>query len=411
MKKNSIGVITSGFLPVPATKGGAVENLLVNVMNENEIHNKIKLTIFSVYDNKADRESKKYKNTEFVFFKTGIVSKSIDKIIYFFAKNILKKKNSHSYRYICQRLDYLRQVSKEINKNDYKEILLENHPTQYLALKWKKNYLKYAGRYSYHCHNEFQGLYGCEEIILNTKQFICVSDYIKNTLSEYLKIEKTRFVVLRNCIDENKFNLIINDDERNKIRKKYGFGPNDFVFLFTGRVVPEKGVLELIKAAKNTVNKDFKILIVGSSLNAVKSKSKYEESVKNELEDVKDKIIFTGFVEYELIPQLYNISDVAIIPSVWNDPAPLTIIESLTVGLPIITTNSGGICEYVDNKAAIILERDEKLVENISKSIDVFLNDKDIMKKMARESKKLSKELTRKNYFDNFRRLIDKKVV
>ena len=31
-----IAIITSGFLPVPASKGGAVENIVVNLLNENE---------------------------------------------------------------------------------------------------------------------------------------------------------------------------------------------------------------------------------------------------------------------------------------------------------------------------------------------------------------------------------------
>ncbi len=36
MIKNEIAVITSGFLPIPASKGGAVENLIQNIINENE---------------------------------------------------------------------------------------------------------------------------------------------------------------------------------------------------------------------------------------------------------------------------------------------------------------------------------------------------------------------------------------
>ena len=32
---NKIAIVTSGFLPVPATKGGAVENLIVNIINVN----------------------------------------------------------------------------------------------------------------------------------------------------------------------------------------------------------------------------------------------------------------------------------------------------------------------------------------------------------------------------------------
>lgn len=92
MKKIKLAMITSGFLPVPATKGGAVENLIVNILNENEINNKIEFSIFSIYEEKAILESKKYHNSKFIFIRTGRISKIMDKIVFFIAKNILKKK-------------------------------------------------------------------------------------------------------------------------------------------------------------------------------------------------------------------------------------------------------------------------------------------------------------------------------
>ena len=42
--------ITSGFLPVPATKGGAVETLVQNLIDENEIIKNNKFTVLSIYD-------------------------------------------------------------------------------------------------------------------------------------------------------------------------------------------------------------------------------------------------------------------------------------------------------------------------------------------------------------------------
>ena len=40
---------------------------------------------------------------------------------------------------------------------------------------------------------------------------------------------------------------------------------------------------------------------------------------------MKDKIIFTGFIEYNMIPELYALADIVVIPSIWDDPAPLTV--------------------------------------------------------------------------------------
>ena len=84
---------------------------------------------------------------------------------------------------------------------------------------------------------------------------------------------------------------------------------------------------------------------------------------------IKDKIIFTGYIDYEDMPSIYQLSNIAVLPSMWDEPAGMTMVEAVASGLPLITTNSGGIPEYIPNKLAVILNRDDKLVENITENI------------------------------------------
>lgn len=396
-----LAILTSGFLPVPASKGGAVENLIVNMINQNEKEKKIEITLFSIYDKDAMEEAKKYKKTKVIFIKTNPICKVLDKIIYWLAKNIFRKNNLHSYRFIIQRLDFLNKISKRLKKDNYDKILLENHPTQYLALKWRRNYKKYEDKYYYHCHNEFSGEYGCHKIILKTKKIICVSNYIKESLCKYLNMDKEKFEVLRNCIDKNIFKNNILKEERDIIRKKLEIKKDEIVFVFTGRIVKEKGVLELIKATRLVNKNNFKVLIIGASLNAINNKSKYEEVVQKNLIGIEKKVIFTGYIDYADIYKFYNISDVAIVPSIWNDPAPLSVIEALCCGLPIITTKSGGILEYANEKCAILLDRDEKIVNNIAQAMKELIDNKEARKKMSAESIAISDDLTVENYYKN----------
>lgn len=65
----NIAIITSGYLPVPASKGGAVENIVESWLIENEKYQEVKFTIFSIYDEKASELSKKYKHSDFEFIK------------------------------------------------------------------------------------------------------------------------------------------------------------------------------------------------------------------------------------------------------------------------------------------------------------------------------------------------------
>lgn len=401
-----VAIITSGFLPVPATKGGAVENLIVNLLKENEKKNNVEFNIISIYDDKANNESKKYSNAKFNFIKVNLIVKLVDNITFIVAKKILKKKNSQSYRYIFQRLFFLNKCSRILKENNFDKIILENHPTQFLTLKWRRNYIKYKGKYFYHCHNEFSGTYNCLKIIKNTEKIICVSKYIANTLSAYLEMPPEKFCVLRNCIDFNKFNCELSKQEKLNLRKKYNIKPNTKVLLFTGRIVPEKGVKELILALKNVKHNNYKLLIIGSSLNLINVKTDYQVEVENLIKELNEKIIFTGFINYDDIYKFYRIADIAVIPSIWNDPAPLTIIESLVCGLPIITTNSGGIPEYATNGSAIIINRNENLITNLANEIDKLLDDEEQLRNMQKISKSVSLDLNIDNYYKNFNDII-----
>ena len=395
-----IAVITSGFLPVPPSKGGAVENLLYNLIKENEVNEKFEFEVFSIYNEEASKIAKEYKKTKFQFIKTNKVVEFCDLLTFYFAKNILKKENSQSYRFIFQRLFYLKKVSKALKLYNYDKILLENHPTQYLALKWKKNYKKYDGRYYYHCHNEFPGTYGCSAIIQKTKKILCVSEFISKKIQKNLNIEKDKIYVLKNGVDTKKFEHIFDDQEIVDLKRKLKIEPNDKVLLFTGRLIPQKGVKELLLSIQNLSQK-YKLLILGAALNDLKVETKYEKDIK-ELINHNKNVIFTGFISYEEIWKFYKIADIAVLPSIWDDPAPLTIIEATIAGLPIITTDSGGIPEYVNTKCAIILDRNKYLINQLAINIDKLLGNNELRRKMGEESIKISQNRNVENYYKNF---------
>ena len=287
-------------------------------------------------------------------------------------------------------------------------MLLENHPTQYLVLKWKKNYEKYKNRYYYHCHNEFKGTYGCKDMIRNTNKIICVSDFIAKQVRDYLNISEERCIVLKNGIDTKKFSKIIDDEEKEKIKEQYNIKKEEKILLYTGRIVLEKGIKELLQAVLKVKNKNFKLMIVGSALNDIELKTKFEKEIEDLTKELKDKVVFTGFIDYKEIYKFYSIADIAVLPSICDDAAPLTIIESMASGLPIITTNSGGIPEYAKNGCAIILEKDKDLVINLQLQMEKLLQDDEKRKDMSKISMQNAKNLTVENFYKNFIKQIEK---
>lgn len=404
----NIAIITSGYFPVPATLGGAVEALDENLIKQNEISKKVRFTVFSCYDKEALNQAEKYQYSSFEFITIPWVVQFLDKSIYFFSKNVLHKKKSMSYRYILQRLYYISEVSKKLRDNDYDRILLENHATLFMTLKKYSNYKKYNGKYYYHLHNVVTNGYGCDEIIANCKKVIGVSEYINGTLKKYLgSRDNNAYVVLKNKIDQNQFATKYSKLEKDKIRQKYGMTENDVVVLFSGRFNKEKGIKELLTAFKGVKNTRAKLLVVGGYYFGSGMISPFEKEMYELAKDMGERVKFTGFIPYSKMPELYACSDIVVIPSIWDDPAPLTVIEALTSGKALITTKSGGIPEYADSKTSIILEKDETLVQELEKEINFLIENPKERERMEKEVRVKTIQWNIETYYNDFCNIMD----
>lgn len=404
-----VAIITSGYLPVPAALGGAVESLNDYIIEENEKKPIFNFTIFTCYHPESEIIVKDKKHTTAEFIHTPVFIRLLDKIIYYFFKHILKKKKNLSYRYILQRLFFIERVSFKLSKGNFDKILIENHASLFLILKKRNNLNKYKNCYYYHLHNEQNNFYGCEEIIRKSQQIITVSSYISNKITEALGgIDEKKVKILKNCVNTNIFGKEADNLATLDFRKSYGIKENEKVVLFAGRLTQEKGIKELMLAFQNIKVDNVKLIIAGGYLSGAKDvKSNYERTLEQLAISMKDRIIFTGYIPYNQMPIVYLMADIIVVPSIWNDPAPLTVIESISSGIPLITTNSGGIVEYANKECAIILERDNDLIENLRESIDLLLSNDEKRKEMSIAAKGIAKEWTLENYFNKFATLLN----
>lgn len=131
-----------------------------------------------------------------------------------------------------------------------------------------------------------------------------------------------------------------------------------------------------------------------------------QEMYKLVEEKLKDKVQFTGQVEYNMMPEIYAIADVVVIPSMWDDPAPLTVIESLSSGKALITTDSGGIPEYADSNTSIILKRDENVVNKLAENMDMLVEDGTRRKNMEQAVLVKTEDWTIEKFYEDFCEII-----
>ncbi|WP_270836553.1 glycosyltransferase family 4 protein [Bifidobacterium adolescentis] len=382
-----VAVITSGYLPVPNVLGGAVEALDMMMVRENEKTTNFEFTVFSSWAPGVDEviHDGAFQHTDFRFIKTPMLVKAADRCIYWAAKYILRKKKLMSYRYIAQRLWYIRKVAKALSKDDasgktpFDKVMIENHATLFMTMQKYRNAERYADKVYYHLHNEVTNDFGCKHEIAQVKKVLGVSNYIVDTLDKFLRehgeggLKPEQKAVWRNGVDTSRFGSDEAKRKAKSFRTKYGINDDDIVFLFSGRLTPEKGAEELMEAFTQVADQvpNARLVVAGAFFFNSNIKSPFEQKLHDlaTQPQVEGKIVFTGFVDYNDMPALYEMADVCVLPSIWDDPAPLAVIESLVSGKPLITTRSGGIPEYANDDCAIILERDNQLVDHLAQAM------------------------------------------
>ena len=198
-------------------------------------------------------------------------------------------------------------------------------------------------------------------------------------------------------------------DSRRDLRCKFGFQDTDIVIIYVGRLCKEKGTKELIEAFNAIEQKNIKLLIVGSFYFGADLKGDFEKQLHKLVEKKKNQIVFTGFVSNSDIGKYYHCADIAVLPSTWNEPAGLTMIEAMAAGLPVITTNSGGIPEYVGNDSAIIIDKNaENFTDNLKEKIIELANDSEARKTIGKRALEKSQKYDSSGYAKKLADILEK---
>ena len=368
-----IFIISAGRYPIPATKGGAVSTLINHFVEENEKNKLADIEISSPYEVTAAKESRKLQNSEVLYIKTPALFVKLENGVYKIANSIFPRKNWTQLKSGLSFLWYVWKNALLLKRSEYDYVVIENTARLFLCLNIFNNREKYNNKIVYHLHNEPRKLGGCRNVIIESKYVLCISQYIKNSiLDEHSPLhlpDSNKAKILYNCIDTKKF-YPFDEIEKKKCRKEFGLAEDDKVIVFSGRIDQEKGIYELLTAMSFIKTKRVRLLVVGSSFYGMKIKTSFENRIINIAKQLGNRVVFSGFIAYEDMPKAYNAADIAVLPSMWNEPAGLTIIEAMACGKPVITTQSGGIPEYANSECAVFVERNDKIATTLAEKID-----------------------------------------
>ena len=367
------------------------------MIKENEKNGKFEFYVYSIFDKEAINKSKKYKNTKFIYIP---INNKLNKMNNFIIK-VIRKLFKVELRTLL-----IRKISNDLKRKNFDKVIIEGNETQVLQIN-----KYYDGEIYFHAHHDAFNTCKIDpnSIIDKCKKVITVSDYIKfRTIEKCNKFNLEKIVKVDNCIDNTVFNKELYLNEKDILKKKFNIKNDEIVIMFTGRIIKEKGIKELIQAFKLICDgKKVKLMIVGNAGFANEITSKYDNELIEISKSISDKIIFTGFIHNNELPKIHSIADIAVVPSIWEEPAGLVAIEALASGLPLVITESGGMVEYVNNKCSIIVKKDEKLIENIAKALNTLIEDVDLRENMAYNARKQGEKYGINKYYNEYIKSIE----
>ncbi len=378
-----IAVVTSGILPVPAVEGGAVEHLTEYFLRANELSGQHNVTVYSV----APHHPVSVDSFEHSSFRFVNVTSFFSRV-----RRVLFCKYHKCYYYHPYVEYFLARIKRHIKCADYDVIVLENRPAFAVELRKISK-----ARIITHLHtdtiNPSQPL--ALEWLNAMDGVIAISDYIRR---QVLSVKSDMPV----CIAYNGIDLEHFEDAEPISRAQLGFHEDDFVMVYCGRVIPEKGIEHVIRALlKLSHLKQLKLLVIGSSFyGSDKHLDAFVAKMQSLSEPVKDMIRFTGYVDYDKVASYLKACDVAVLPSLCEEAFGLTMLESMACGLPLVTTNAGGIPEVCEG-SSVVLHRNDTLVDTIASSVEHWMTDNSSFQEARQRAFLRSKHFSLNSYTES----------
>ena len=227
---------------------------------------------------------------------------------------------------------------------------------------------------------EKKSIYGCliSFSLKNCDKTITVSEDLAENVRSY-GLNEDKLVILKNAVDTKLFKPSSNGTNL-QLRSKYGIKEKDILILFVGYLDVFKGIFEILEAFHNIkkANKNVKLLIVGTGPQERDMKRKVLEL------NLKRFVFFTGGLNHHDLPGYYQEADIFVLPS-YTEGLPLSILEAMSCGLPIITTNVGGIPEIIESgfNGFMVSPQDSN---ELKEKLEILVNDSNLRSKFGSRS-------------------------
>jgi 1,2-diacylglycerol 3-alpha-glucosyltransferase len=205
--------------------------------------------------------------------------------------------------------------------------------------------------------------------------------------------------VIPNGVDIKPFQSV----ERPVPREQLGFKKEDVILTYMGRIGIEKNLPFLLRAFAGIAGTydNVGLLIIGDG----GDRENLEDRVR--IMGISDRVHFTGMIPYQELPAYMKVADAFVTASV-TEVHPLSVIEALAAGLPVVGIQSPGIGDMIEDGVTGYLAPEEDLAVFTAK-ISRIVTDREARTKMALQAKEVSKvysiENTTQTMIERYERL------
>jgi glycosyltransferase involved in cell wall biosynthesis len=245
--------------------------------------------------------------------------------------------------YLRGRTAYAQAVIRAAREQGFAALEIQNRPYMVEAVRKALPKVKLA----LHLHNDPQTMDGSRSVgdrrrlLRQLDAVYCVSEFIRRQFLAGVADDAGKAIVVHNGVAAN----------RPCARKER-------IIAFVGRVIPDKGVAELVQAFARAAAHlpEWRLVIAGGDPDNMLSGAK--APLARERDALGNQLSLLGQVSHADAMALFAQAEIAAVPSLWQDPCPRAAIEALASGCALIATAEGGLAEVADGAGEIVDARD-----------------------------------------------------
>ncbi|MCD8031773.1 MAG: glycosyltransferase family 4 protein [Bacteroides sp.] len=220
---------------------------------------------------------------------------------------------------------------------------------------------------------------------LSTK-VICVSPSVyQQSLADKLNSKKKQLMLFNgscNGIDTERFcQARFSGRKKKQIRKKYNIDESAIVIGYTGRLVKDKGIIELVRCFEQLilVHDHIYLLLVGM----FEERDKLPANIISLIQK-SPRIICTGYVNHREIELYYSMMDIFVLPS-YREGLPTSVLEASSMELPVLTTRVTGCRDsIIENVTGFFIDHTE---DSLTHHMNCLIRDPSLRKQLGRNGR------------------------